>query len=54
MLDYQICNHNLKTAIKNQIGVTLRMNIKMFSGNNLLTKRDKNEIIIINNKRKKS
>ena len=25
----------LKTAAKNQTGVTLRMNIKMFNGNNL-------------------
>ena len=27
--------NNLKTAAKNQTGVTLRMNIKMFNGNNL-------------------
>ena len=27
--------NNLKTAAKNQIGVTLRMNIKIFNGNNL-------------------
>ena len=27
--------NKLKTAVKNQIGVTLRMNIKMFNGNNL-------------------
>ena len=27
--------NNLKTATKNQIGVTLRMNIKIFNGNNL-------------------
>ena len=26
--------HKLKTAVKNQTGVTLRMNIKMFHGNN--------------------
>ena len=27
--------NNLKTTIKNQTGVTLTMNIKMFNGNNL-------------------
>ena len=27
--------NKLKTAVKNQTGVTLRMNIKMFNGNNL-------------------
>ena len=27
--------NKLKTATKNQTGVTLRMNIKMFNGNNL-------------------
>ena len=27
--------NKLKYAVKNQIGVTLRMNIKMFYGNNL-------------------
>ena len=27
--------NNLQTAAKNQTGVTLRMNIKMFNGNNL-------------------
>ena len=27
--------NKLKTAVKNQTGITLRMNIKMFNGNNL-------------------
>ena len=39
----------LKTAAKNQTGVTLRMNIKMFNGNNLpdellLTTRQKTKL----------
>ena len=39
----------LKTAVKNQIGITLRMNIKMFNGNNLphkllLTTRQKTKL----------
>ena len=38
----------LKTAVKNNIGTTLRMNLKMFDGNNLphellLTTRQKNK-----------
>ena len=33
LLDSQL--NKLKTAVKNQTGVTLRMNIKMFNGNNL-------------------
>ena len=28
--------NKLKTAVKNQTGETLRMNIKMFNGNNLV------------------
>ena len=39
--------NKLKSATKNQTGVTLRMNIKMFNGNNL-----PNELFI-NNKTKK-
>ena len=27
--------NKLKSAVKNQAGITLRMNIKMFNGNNL-------------------
>ena len=27
--------NKLKTAVKNQTGITLRMNMKMFNGNNL-------------------
>ena len=27
--------NNLKSAVKNQTGITLKMNIKMFNGNNL-------------------
>ena len=27
--------HKLKSAVKNETGVTLRMNIKIFNGNNL-------------------
>ena len=39
----------MKTAAKNKTGVTLRMNIKMFNGNNLphellLTTRQKNNL----------
>ena len=39
----------MKTAVKNKTGVTLRMNIKMFNGNNLphellLTTRQKNNL----------
>ena len=39
----------MKTAVKNKTGVTLRMNIKMFNGNNLphellLTTKQKNKI----------
>ena len=34
MLNYQIHN-TLKSAAKNRQGLTLRMNIKMFNGNNL-------------------
>ena len=41
--------NKLKTAAKNKTGVTLRMNIKMFNGNNLphellLTTRQKNNL----------
>ena len=41
--------NKLKTAAKNQTGVTLRMNIKMFNGNNLphellLTTRQKTKL----------
>ena len=41
--------NKLKTAVKNQAGVTLRMNIKTFNGNNLphellLTSRQKTEL----------
>ena len=41
--------NKLKTPVENQTGVTLRMNMKMFSGNNLphellLTERQKNKI----------
>ena len=41
--------NKLKTTVKNQTGVTLRMNIKMFNGNNLpyellLTTRQKNKV----------
>ena len=47
MLNYQI--HKLKIAFKNQTGITLRMNIKMFNGNNLphallLTTRQKTKL----------
>ena len=43
MVEYNTANdklsdsqlNKLKTAIKNQTGATLRMNIKMFNGNNL-------------------
>ena len=33
LLDSQL--NKLKSAVKNQTGVTLRMNMKMFNGNNL-------------------
>ena len=41
--------NKLKTAVKNQTGETLRMNIKMFNGNNLthellLTKRQRTKL----------
>ena len=41
--------NKLKTAVKNQTGITLRMNIKMFNGNNLphkllLTTRQKTKL----------
>ena len=32
--DSQLCK--LRSAVKSQTGVTLKMNIKMFNGNNLL------------------
>ena len=36
MLNYQKTQRNkLKSATKSQTGVTLRMNMKMFNGNNL-------------------
>ena len=43
--------NKLKTAVKSQTGVTLRMNIKMFNENNLhhellLTTRQKTRLII--------
>ena len=43
--------NKLKTAVKSQAGVTLRMNIKMFNENNLhhellLTTRQKTRLII--------
>ena len=41
--------NKLKSATKNQTGVTLRMNIKMFNGNNL-----PNELFINNKTKKKS
>ena len=41
--------NKLKSATKNQTGVTLRMNIKMFNGNNL-----PNELFINNKAKKKS
>ena len=42
--------YKLKTAVKDQTGITLRMNIKMFNGNNLshellLTTRQKTKLI---------
>ena len=40
-------SNKLKTAVKNQIGVALRKNIKMFNGNKQVT-----SIIIVNNKTK--
>ena len=47
--------NKLKSAVKNQIGVTLRTNIKMFNGNNLphellLTPRQKTNLINAFNK----
>ena len=44
----------LKTAVKNKTGTTLRMNLKMFSGNNLpheslLTTRQKTKTNALNN-----
>ena len=57
MVEYNIVNaklsdsqlNKLKTAVKNQTGATLRMNIKMFNGNNLphellLTTRQKTKL----------
>ena len=41
--------NKLKSATKNQTGVTLRMNIQMFNGNNL-----PNELFINNKTKKKS
>ena len=43
--------NKLKSAVKNQTGIALRMNIKMFNGNNLphellLTTRKKTELTI--------
>ena len=36
MLNYQILNwKKLKTAVKDKTGATLRMSLKMFSGNGL-------------------
>ena len=37
MLNYQILNQKkLTAAVKNKTGTTLRINLKMFNGNNLL------------------
>ena len=41
-------SNKLKTAVKNQIGVALRKNIKIFNGNKQVT-----SIIIINNRNNK-
>ena len=49
MLNYQMRNwKKLKTAVKNKIGTTLRMSLKMFNGNDLphellLTTRQENK-----------
>ena len=40
--------NKLKYAVKNQIGVTLRMNIKIFYGNNL-----RHELLLTTRKKKK-
>ena len=42
-------SNKLKTAVKNQIGVALRKNIKIFNGNKQVT-----SIIIINNRKNKA
>ena len=42
-------SNKLKTAVKNQIGVALRKNIKIFNGNKQVT-----SIIIINNRNNKA
>ena len=42
-------SNKLKTAVKNQIGVALRKNIKIFNGNKQVT-----SIIIINNTKNKA
>ena len=41
--------NKLKYAVKNQIGVTLRMNIKMFYGNNL-----RHELLLTTRKKKQN
>ena len=41
-------SNKLKTAVKNQIGVALRKNLKIFNGNKQVT-----SIIIINNRNNK-
>ena len=35
MLNFRHSNKNLKNAVKNKTGTTLRINLKMFNGNNL-------------------
>ena len=50
MLNYQIFNwKKIKIAVKNKTGTTLRINLKIFDGNNLpndllLTKREKTKV----------